>query len=316
MTESKDAAKMDRRAQALAAALGAFAGLPLGGPVGSVVGAAVAPFLVPVAEQILNEVGLDGRRRSGAVLAAACESSDLPAEVTLSRIFADEKSRLLAATVVAAATRTAWEGKVRTLGRSLAAGLLASDEAEVDTEQLIISAIADIEGPQLALLDFLVTWENVGLQNPGLPDGVSAMRVDIPAYSRANGVWNVGSRIWPISDLVTLRPRLARVLFGLLGTLQRHGLVVLQARSTNTISNLSSFSIISADSGIEQQSGSAPSIEGQAAGPNSALSAPPPALLQQDMECQPTELGEEIWLRFREAGANAPDVWHASSAQK
>ena len=57
-----------------------------------------------------------------------------------------------------AATRTAWEDKVRTLGRSLASGLLADDNAKIDTEQMIIAAIADIEGPQLAMLELLVRW--------------------------------------------------------------------------------------------------------------------------------------------------------------
>ena len=50
---------------------------------------------------------------------------------------------------LSAATRTVWEDKVRTLGRSLASGLLAEDNAEIDTEQMIIAAITDIEGPQL-----------------------------------------------------------------------------------------------------------------------------------------------------------------------
>ena len=39
---------------------------------------------------------------------------------------------------------------MRTLGGSLAAGLLAEDNATIDTEQMIIAAIADIEAPQLA----------------------------------------------------------------------------------------------------------------------------------------------------------------------
>ena len=47
---------------------------------------------------------------------------------------------------------------MRTLGGSLAAGLLAEDDATIDTEQMIIAAIADIEAPQLAMLDLLVAW--------------------------------------------------------------------------------------------------------------------------------------------------------------
>ena len=65
-----------------------------------------------------------------------------------------------------AATRTAWEDKVRTLGRSLAAGLLAEDNAKIDTEQMIIAAITDIEGPQLATLELLVALVPCQNRNP------------------------------------------------------------------------------------------------------------------------------------------------------
>ena len=55
-----------------------------------------------------------------------------------------------------AAARTTLKGKLRTLGRSLASGLLAEDDATINTEQMIIAAITDIEGPQLAMLELLV----------------------------------------------------------------------------------------------------------------------------------------------------------------
>lgn len=157
MEDDEDSARFDRHAQALAAGLGAVAGVPFG-PVGSIVGAALGPLLVPVAEEIFREVGMDGRRRSGEALAATCEASGLSAEETMRRALSNEKSRLLSATAIVAATHTTWEDKVRTLGRSLASGLLAADDAEVDSEQLIMSAIADLEGPHLALLDLLVSW--------------------------------------------------------------------------------------------------------------------------------------------------------------
>ena len=65
---------------------------------------------------------------------------------------------MLTGFALSAATRTAWEDKLRTLGRSLASGLLAKDNAKIDSEQMIIAAITDIEGPQLAMLELMVAW--------------------------------------------------------------------------------------------------------------------------------------------------------------
>jgi hypothetical protein len=72
------------------------------------------------------------------------------------RIKASEKTELPAGLALDAAWQTAREDKVRTLGGSLTAGLLAEDGATIDTEQMIIAAIADILAPQLAMLDLLV----------------------------------------------------------------------------------------------------------------------------------------------------------------
>jgi hypothetical protein len=207
MTDSsEDGGQSERTAQAVAAAVGALAGLPLG-PIGSVVGAALGPLLEPAVSDIMYLVGQAGKRRGAEALAEACEGTGLPVEETLSRIFNDEKSQLLAATAVFAATRTTWEGKVRTLGRSLASGLLASDDAEIDTEQLIMSAIADMEAPHLALLDLLVAWrppQTAGEHEP--------VRLDIPGYSysmRFDGVWDTGRRRWSIGAIQVYRPRRA-----------------------------------------------------------------------------------------------------------
>jgi hypothetical protein len=82
--DEDSAERFDRHAQALAAGLGAVTGLPFG-PVGSIVGASLGPVLVPVAEEVLREVGMDGRRRSGETLAAACEAPGLSAEETVRR---------------------------------------------------------------------------------------------------------------------------------------------------------------------------------------------------------------------------------------
>ena len=276
--DADSAERFDRHAQALAAGLGALAGLPFGGPVGAVVGAALGPLLVPVAEEIFREVSRDGRRRSGEALAAACEASGLSAEETVRRALSNEKSRLLSATAIVAATHTAWEDKVRTLGRSLASGLLAADDAEVDSEQMIMAAIADMEAPHLALLDLLVAWsplelaEETKLFRHEFDD-------DVQSQPPSRG-WNVGARKWYVPVIQDCRPRLTPVLHALVGTLERHGLAVYESNVDNSDSlRLESYN------------------------PK-----------KQRPYVEPTMLGEQVWLRFYKAGANVPDVWTAPAS--
>lgn len=66
-----------------------------------------------------------------------------------------ERTRLQAGIAISAATRTGWPAKVRALGRALASGLLAEDDAQIDSEMLILAAMADIEAPHLSLLELL-----------------------------------------------------------------------------------------------------------------------------------------------------------------
>lgn len=151
--------RRDRHQRAAAAGAGAAVGAIIAGPAGAVVGAALGPLIEPFAVKVWEEVSADGRRRGADVLATACEASQRPIEEILELIDTSDRMRLLAGIAMSAATRTAWQAKVRTLGQSLASGLLAKDDAQIDTEQLIIAAIADIEGPHLSLLDLLVSYQ-------------------------------------------------------------------------------------------------------------------------------------------------------------
>ena len=224
--------RFELRSQALASALGAAVGLPFG-PAGGVVGAAVGPFFVPAAEQILTEIGLDGRRRSGELIAAGCDASGLDPEEFLRRILSDEKLRLLAGTAIAAATRTAWEDKLPTLGRSLASGVLAADEAAIDTEQLIESAVAEMEAPHLCLLELLICW----YPSPGGGEPEPSRDVSDPTARPPGEFWHAGLRVWTTREIENARPRLRPVLLSLLGMLQRHGLAVQEA-DTGTLGPL------------------------------------------------------------------------------
>jgi hypothetical protein len=286
-------------AKVWAAGTGAALGLPFGPP-GAIGGAALGALLEPVARNLLKYLSGDARRRSGEVLSAACEASEFSTEDTLARMFSDEKSRLLAGTAIVAAAHTAWEDKVRTLGSSLASGLLASDDAEVDIEQMIMLAIADLEAPQLALLDLLVAWRpplTVGERDP--------VRLDIPEYSHSrlrDRGWSVNERKWQNQLIRLYRPRLAPVLSSLVGSLQRHGLALFEDNSDREIEQLKEAVENEATRrDQEQRSG-----RRQRRSMTAFKVEPVPGTWE------PTELGEQVWLRFRDAGAKVPDVWASS----
>lgn len=284
----------DRHQRALAAGLGAVFGAAVGGPIGAVGGAALAPLLEPMAAQVWAELGAAGHRRAGQALAAAVDAG-IPRDELFERINASERAQLLAGYALSAATRTAWEDKVRTLGRSLAAGLLATDDAKIDNEQLIIAAIADIEGPHLSLLDLLVSYEPI----------TRNQRLDIPAYSyenSADGTWAVRRRHWARGNIRLARIQISSSLPSLLGTLQRHGLAIERTDGNRAINEITRF--------LDKKVNEVPiwHIE--------EIDHSVPAQRGTKIEVQeiwtPTEIGEKVFLRFREAGTELPDAWNSS----
>jgi hypothetical protein len=174
--------------------------------------------------RVWAELSASGRQRQIEVLASAIEGG-IPEGELGDRINASERTQLLTELALNAATRTAWEDKLHTLGRSLASGLFAKDNAKIDTEQMIIAAITDIEGPQLVLLELLVAWR------PGrnTAEPLISGPLDIPEESHGRPLhdnWDVAWREWPMQLIAHARPNLAPIAPSLLGTLQRHGLVV------------------------------------------------------------------------------------------
>jgi hypothetical protein len=264
----------------------------------------------PFAEKVWAEVTADGRRRGASVLASACEASQRPIEEILELIDTSDRTRLLAGIAMSAATRTAWQAKVRTLSRSLASGLLAIDDAQIDTEQLIIAAIADIEGPHLALLDLLVGYQ----PTVELGVGVIAEPHRIPSYpgfpgiSREAGTWYVGQRSWTTKHIGAARSPLRRVMSSLLGTLQRHGLAM---QNDNTAEAVQKFA-----KELEHETARRlPQPNRNNAGRSSVPSVHPANIksMTPAPSWSPTELGEQVLDRFREAGAEVPDGWIVSS---
>lgn len=263
--------------KAVAVGIGAAAGLPLG-PVGVVGGAVGGSLLGPPTVRMLQRIRQAMARRGQRVVDVASETAGLSSEELFTRISEDEGLQVLAFNAIDAATRTVWDDKLMTLGSSLASGALSSSEAKFSTEQLVMAAIGDMEAPHLALLDLLMAW-----RPPQTVDETTPIRLDIPGYSHSQPsgrAWSVGQRKWYVHAIETYRPRLTPILTALIGTLQRHGLVIYE-------------SIIEDSSALRDQSYK-------------------PELQRPYVE--PTELGELVWLRFHNAGANVPYVWAAPDA--
>ena len=299
-----DDERRDRNERAAAAAAGAAFGTVIAGPAGAAIGAALGPILEPLVKGVWAELSESARQRQTDVLFWAIRFG-IPVDELEERINASERTQLMTGFALNAATRTAWEDKLGTLGRSLATGLLADDNAKIDTEQMIIAAISDIEGPQLAMLELLVCWYPCQWDF----DSLIAGPLDIPDQSSRG--WDVGGREWPYPLIAYARPNLLPVAPSLLGTLQRHGLIV-QNDFTDVekdrYQNRRFFEQLEDAVGKrftpDQRSGLY-LYEGQPKVSWPEGKAPP-------LRWSPTELGEQVFLRFRDAGTDLPDVWASS----
>jgi hypothetical protein len=197
---------------------------------------------------------------------------------------------------------------VRTLGGSLASGLLADDNPKIDTEQMIIAAINDIEGPQLALLELLVA------RRPGRHSAEPMISgpLDLPKESHDRPFddnWDVAWRKWPRELIAHARPNLAPLAPSLLGTLQRHGLVVQNHNTDETIERLQR----TVESALNQM------YEHIRAGGGYSPSGAPKLSMQnlaQELTWSPTELGEQVFLRFHDAGTDVEEVWASGPAER
>jgi hypothetical protein len=275
----------------MASGLGAGVGALHAGPIGAIVGAILGPVLEPLAAKVWAELSADGRRRAGETLAAACETLECDSDELDQRIGESERTRLQAGIAVSAATKTVWPAKVRVLGRALASGILAEDEATVDTEMLILAAMADIEAPDLSLLELLAC------RVPPLTVGEAEI-----AHPRLNKYGAFLPRHgWTQIEVGLYRTRLKLVLPSLLGTLQRHGLIM---QDDNTVE-----AMVKMSEAMEQQTAWKQHINGgRLRGvPVGLSSAGIGNLVPQSWSV--TDLGELVLERYREAGADLPDGW-------
>jgi hypothetical protein len=285
--------------------VGGFIGGPPGAAAGLVIGAALGPELEPLVAWTGKKISAGVRRRQAQVLA----ETGISAEKLREKIDASEQTQLLTGFALNAAARTTLEGKLRTLGRSLASGLLADDNATIVTEQLIIAAIADIEGPQLAMLELLVRWAPGHLAGGPPIEGP----LDVPDYSHnrsSDGSWQVRERKWSSRLIAFARPNLASIAPSLLGTLQKHGLVVQNDNAIEAIENYAKEFESQLGRQYNQQTRAGAFRTSGVPHVNNVERLVPP------LTWSPTELGEQVFLRFLDAGTKLDDVWTSGPADQ
>lgn len=306
MAERDDDQRRERSQRAAAAA--AVLGGVLAGPLGVAVGAGLGPILEPLVSGVWAELSAGARQRQTDVLFWAIQNG-VPVEEMEERISASEKTKLLTGVALSAASRTAWEDKLRTLGSSLASGLLAKDDATIDAEQMIIAAINDIEGPQLAMLELIVAWRPG--RNTAEPLISGPLNLPEDSHWRPyDDLWDIAWRAWSREQIAHARPNLAPLAPSLLGTLQRHGLVVQNQNISETIEQLQT-KLESALAELYVHS-----RDGGGYRPTGAPRLSAARDVTQEPTWSPTELGEQVYLKFLKAGTNVPDRWAAGPAEQ
>jgi hypothetical protein len=301
VAERDDDERRDENVEAAAAAAGALIG-SIAGPGGSIAGAWLGPKLKRWVRGVWAELSESARERQTDVLFWAIREG-VPVDEMEARIKASKQTELLTGLALDAAWQTAWDDKVHTLGGCLAAGLLAEDNATIDTEQMILAAIADIEVPQLAMLDLLVAWRPG--RNTAEPPISGPLDLPKDSHDRPfDDNWDVAWRTWSRELIALARPNLALIAPSLLGTLQRHGLVVQNGDTDETVERLQR-AVESAFSQMYEYV--------RAGGGFSAQGVPRLNThdVAQEPTWSPTELGEQVFLRFRNAGTDLNDVWTA-----
>jgi hypothetical protein len=207
-------------------------GAALGAEVGGVVGAAVGGFTGVYLDRILHrsfaEFDADAKKRVGQMMASACEAASCTEAELEGRLLQSERTRLLNITAIRAAAGTLWPPKVVALGRLLAAGLIAEDEADIDLQQSALAAMTEMERPHVILLDLLVSYEPEGLWEVGwtaVPHASAVIEREFEDDRSGSRQWPIERRTWTVRQIRDVRPALAPALTGLLGTLRAHGLV-------------------------------------------------------------------------------------------
>jgi hypothetical protein len=129
------------------------------------------PFVGAGWAQYLQDVVARRERRAGSVAAAFTEASDHPFDELLGRCAQETRLSDIVAGVLESSTRTASERKLKALGRALALGYAAADEAALDELELMLHAVENLEVAHIKVLDYLIQH---GSKYDPVPDKVLA----------------------------------------------------------------------------------------------------------------------------------------------
>lgn len=151
--ERSDEREAEQRALQVAAAAG---GAALGAGVELLIGDAGAVVAATAAAQVLQH-GLERlaglrRRQAEAMLEFTAEVAGWSLDELLERITTDHHRLQLFGAAVRAVTETALEAKIQVVGRALATGALAGDDAVVDQQRFLVDLLADLEAPHVRVL--------------------------------------------------------------------------------------------------------------------------------------------------------------------
>ena len=221
--------------QAVVAAVAAGIGAKLGGTLGAAAGAGMTPYLTALVDGVLDEWRKDQRDNIADMAETVATTAGFSPEELGERMGRSQRTRLLTATAAEGAAKTAWPHKVRALGRVLADGLIADDEAKIDVVQLALTAMTDLERPHLMVLDLLANYGVVDAEeDPG--KGIP-FSFEIKSARDLDRDVDVGDPNW-IPDwrdreILIARPQLDQAYLSIMATLQRHALIAQNRYRTN-----------------------------------------------------------------------------------
>ena len=221
--------------QAVTAAVAAGIGVRLGGPLGAVAGAGMTPYLTALVGNVVDEWRRDQRDNIADMAQTAATTAGFTPEELGNRMGRSQRTRLLTATAAESAAKTAWPHRVRALGRVLADGLIADDEAQIDIVQLALTAMTDLERPHVMVLDLLFNYGVVNVEEDptrGIP-----FRFAVKSAKDVDREVDVGDPNW-IPDwrdreILIARPQLEQAYLSIMATLQRHALIAQNRYRTN-----------------------------------------------------------------------------------
>jgi hypothetical protein len=195
----------------------------------------MTPYLTALVDNVVAEWRQDQRDNIADMAQTAATTAGFTPEELGERMGRSPRTRLLTATAAESAAGTAWPPRVRDLGRVLADGLIADDEAQIDIVQLALTAMTDLERLHVMVLDLLVNYGVVDAEEDptrGIP-----FRFEVRRAKDVDRELDVGDPNW-IPDwrdreILIARPQLEQAYLSIIATLQRHALIAQNRYRTN-----------------------------------------------------------------------------------